>query len=234
MANRVTNAERAKRREMLTRGMYVCARIKCQYAGAEQPVGQFYRDSRAVDGVGAMCYACRAARNADPEYQAAKRRRALAPGQVAKQRVRLRRSKAADIARGVAKARWTVKNAVTDGRLLPVHTRECVDCGSPARDYHHHNGYADAHLLDVVPLCRACHVVREDNPARRPGPRGEFRPPRATLLSRSVCRFGHALTPENTAIFKRRDGESYRRCRTCHRARTRENRARMKARQSAA
>lgn len=41
----------------------------------------------------------------------------------------------------------------------------CEDCGQPETlerrfDGHHHNGYDDAHALDVKWLCRACHGAR--------------------------------------------------------------------------
>jgi hypothetical protein len=46
------------------------------------------------------------------------------------------------------------------GLLPPAKTLLCVDCGAQAQEYHHHNGYEPEHLLDVIPVCRACHGKR--------------------------------------------------------------------------
>ncbi len=54
------------------------------------------------------------------------------------------------------KARWKVNNAVRDGKLPRIKTLLCA-CGKQAQQYHHHNGYAPEHALDVVPMCRPCH-----------------------------------------------------------------------------
>jgi hypothetical protein len=55
------------------------------------------------------------------------------------------------------KAHNAVNHAVRDGRLEPVMSFCCVLCGLPAEQYHHHNGYDDDHLLDVIPVCKRCH-----------------------------------------------------------------------------
>lgn len=53
-----------------------------------------------------------------------------------------------------------VSRAVKKGVLLPVATQRCCDCDAWAQQYHHNNGYEPEHWLDVVPLCRRCHVAR--------------------------------------------------------------------------
>lgn len=55
------------------------------------------------------------------------------------------------------RARNKVNNAVAGGKLPRASTFSCVNCGGPAKDYHHHKGYAPEFWLDVVPVCRACH-----------------------------------------------------------------------------
>lgn len=64
-----------------------------------------------------------------------------------------------------------VLRAIRLGDLIP--TLLCEECGgSPDRkdqralDAHHHNGYEDAHILDVKWLCGACHI--RAHPARGP------------------------------------------------------------------
>lgn len=46
------------------------------------------------------------------------------------------------------------------GKMPAPKNLTCLDCGKQAREYHHHNGYDDAHKLDVIPLCRSCHARR--------------------------------------------------------------------------
>jgi hypothetical protein len=53
---------------------------------------------------------------------------------------------------------YKVKRAMLDGTLPHPSSLDCVACGSPAEHYHHHNGYLPPHELDVIALCRDCHV----------------------------------------------------------------------------
>jgi hypothetical protein len=53
-----------------------------------------------------------------------------------------------------ARARKAVRTELRAGRL----TRgPCAVCGSPATQAHHYLGYAEAHRLDIVWLCRTHH-----------------------------------------------------------------------------
>ena len=54
-------------------------------------------------------------------------------------------------------AHQAVQRAVVGGQLPAVTTRRCAHCGVVAEVYHHHNGYAPEHWLDVQPFCRSCH-----------------------------------------------------------------------------
>ena len=58
-------------------------------------------------------------------------------------------------------ARATVNHAVVIGKLPPAKTQKCVHCGEKAREYHHHKGYDIFHIMDVVPVCKKCHVLVE-------------------------------------------------------------------------
>lgn len=51
-----------------------------------------------------------------------------------------------------------VQDAIRHGDLPKAQALKCAMCGKPAYDYHHHRGYDEAHHLDVIPLCRKCHV----------------------------------------------------------------------------
>lgn len=51
--------------------------------------------------------------------------------------------------------------AVKTGKLPRPDTLPCIRCGKTAEQYHHHNGYDRAHVLDVVPVCRLCHEAIE-------------------------------------------------------------------------
>jgi hypothetical protein len=50
-----------------------------------------------------------------------------------------------------------VAKEVTAGRMPPVHTLKCSNCGVKALVYHHHKGYEKEFWLDVIPLCGTCH-----------------------------------------------------------------------------
>lgn len=65
-----------------------------------------------------------------------------------------------------------VRKAVLAGELPNIKTLVCADCGAPACDYHHYNGYEPEHLLDVVPLCRKCHRNRHRGPRKGKAPSG--------------------------------------------------------------
>lgn len=55
------------------------------------------------------------------------------------------------------KARSAVSKAIKIGKLPRPDTLKC-SCGEKAKQYHHHKGYAPEHWLDVVPICRKCHI----------------------------------------------------------------------------
>lgn len=50
-----------------------------------------------------------------------------------------------------------VREAIRKGRL--TRPTSCSQCGKICKpDGHHHNGYDDAHIYDVIWLCRPCHI----------------------------------------------------------------------------
>jgi len=54
-------------------------------------------------------------------------------------------------------AKWAVKYAIETGKIPLPPECSCLICGQKARDYHH-KSYAREHWLDVIPLCRQCHI----------------------------------------------------------------------------
>lgn len=56
------------------------------------------------------------------------------------------------------RARRRVASAVTQGKIPRVSTLKCVSCPKQAEQYHHHQGYDVEHELDVIPVCRECHI----------------------------------------------------------------------------
>lgn len=66
----------------------------------------------------------------------------------------------------MSRAHYAVNKAVERGELPHPSTVQCLRCGKPAEDYHHHHGYQPESWLDVEPYCTSCHlnVEREDSP----------------------------------------------------------------------
>lgn len=55
-------------------------------------------------------------------------------------------------------AHQAVKRAIETGKLPPIDSVICADCGeAKAEEYHHTNGYEKEHWLNVTPLCLSCH-----------------------------------------------------------------------------
>lgn len=58
------------------------------------------------------------------------------------------------------KARCEVRNAIRLKTILPAGKCLCLDCGITAKDYHHEDYQKP---LEVIPLCRKCHIARHKN-----------------------------------------------------------------------
>lgn len=79
------------------------------------------------------------------------------PERLIKSKQRLQRPEVAQKLR----ARNKVAQLVRTNMKLPAVKCECAYCGRIANQYHHHNGYADEHALDVIPLCGDCHLQED-------------------------------------------------------------------------
>lgn len=56
------------------------------------------------------------------------------------------------------RAAQVINNAVRDKLLPHISTQSCSLCDNQAEQYHHHKGYEEEYWLDVVPMCRKCHM----------------------------------------------------------------------------
>src|SRR5262245_35019526 len=59
------------------------------------------------------------------------------------------------------RARWAaaaaIHQAIKAAKIPKAAALKCRCCSGQAAEYHHHNGYSEAHWLDVIPLCVTCH-----------------------------------------------------------------------------
>lgn len=93
----------------------------------------FCRDRTRYDGLRATCQECYHVKN--PKKIIGRRPSHLSAGMVYR----------------------IVYDAIERGALPPLSSQICQHCGDPAVHYHHHKGYAEEFLLDVIALCRRCH-----------------------------------------------------------------------------
>ena len=61
-------------------------------------------------------------------------------------------------------ARNAVNAAVKQGSIPSPKTLPCCECGQKAREYHHHKGYDRANWLNVVAVCKKCHILLDSPP----------------------------------------------------------------------
>lgn len=57
------------------------------------------------------------------------------------------------------RAHAALNYAVKAGKLPPAKTHKCTRCTNQASQYHHYLGYEKQHYLDVIALCRRCHLI---------------------------------------------------------------------------
>lgn len=122
----------------------------CSKCKQVKPLSEFHRNRSKASGVDSICKACARSRsklriNYHREYR------------------QTEKGKAAEARRPYNPAKKKVNNKINQlvrmGRMPRVSTLRCIECNEQAQEYHHHNGYGEAHQLDVVPLCRHCHAA---------------------------------------------------------------------------
>ena len=151
--------------------MKYCPECKKTKSGLE-----FYKDKFRRDGLSTRCKPCtiayvkaytqtergrEVARKAQRKYRASdhgkKRKREDQKAYLATERGKEIKHKSAYKYPERRKARIILGNSIRDGKLKPAREFQCSNCNNSAKEYHHHNGYAPEHALDVIPLCRECH-----------------------------------------------------------------------------
>ena len=55
------------------------------------------------------------------------------------------------------RVRSLLKRKIRMGLYPSADQRNCSQCGEPAKEYHHHNGYDIERWDDVIPVCYKCH-----------------------------------------------------------------------------
>lgn len=163
--------------ELFERGLKICTRCK-----DIKPLDEFHNNATRPDGKTDWCKVCASEYKSRPETLAMQRRRKASPKGQAWQRNywttdaykesqrRYRQSKkgkrAAEKHTSRYKGRYperiiakdAVNNAVRDGKLPPIQEQKCQHCDSCA-DHYHHWSYLPEHRLDVIPLCKDCHIA---------------------------------------------------------------------------
>lgn len=128
----------------------------CSICKATKPLEDFNRRANRPSGRDPHCRECQAKKVArlrrNPSYRAARNARGRTP----KEKADAARDMAAWRARNRDKSRAhaAVGHAKRTGRLV---SQPCP-CGATDVQAHHHRGYAEEHRLDVIWLCRPCHV----------------------------------------------------------------------------
>lgn len=129
----------------------------CSICKATKPIDDFNRLAKSRDGRDPRCRACktdrvRGVRQTD-SWRSARRARPKTRAELDSAARRMSQWKARNPEK--VRAHQAVKAAKKSGAIT-VHP--CA-CGSTkALQAHHHRGYADGHRLDVIWLCRPCHV----------------------------------------------------------------------------
>lgn len=133
---------------------------RCPRCKAVKPVAEFSKNRASRDGLLARCKSCDRAKGALYEKsnkgRAARRRYSATPaGRVADTKTKRSYRQRHPIRE---RARQCVTYAIKTGRIPPAKRLICRHCFALADGYHHHRGYAEENQLDVIPLCRRCHL----------------------------------------------------------------------------
>lgn len=160
----------------------------CTKCAQEKPFDCFARDKYQSDGLTNSCKECRNAAktryratehgkaktaeyNALPKARESRRRWERSPrGKevrrllLAKESARIRaraqsRRQYLSMPRVQARAYLRVHYMIGKGRMPRASECLCARCGLQAKEYHHYNGYEGEAALQVVALCKNCHLA---------------------------------------------------------------------------
>lgn len=152
--------------------------------GIPQELDNFYRDKRQKDGRETRCKDCRkeyshSARGKDVQkkYRNTEKRKESQKkyylSDRGKEKIREYRNtdKGKEIARNYYHKcaerkeknliRGFVQYAIRHGKMKPAKECICYYCGNQASEYHHWHGYDKEHRIDVIPVCKPCHVAHD-------------------------------------------------------------------------
>ena len=134
--------------------------LLCTRCKRNLPTDCFYRANNRARGYQPYCKDCSRNRRADyakTEQGKANQKRYDSSD---KRKVVLNRSQEKHRVKRVAVS--AVNHLVRTGKIPRANTQKCKLCGKQAREYHHHKGYSGQYKLDVIPICRACHVKEHE------------------------------------------------------------------------
>lgn len=159
----------------------VCSRENCIHGGKPQPIENFRKAKKYRDGHQYACKDCmkqvdknyrgsKAHKRSQDKYHKSDKFKATRKKYIEDNLETVKQYKLDWYYRNkdnpeyipIMRARDAVNNAVKGGEIPPITSLDCIRCSKPAHHYHHHKGYDEAHQLDVVPVCRKCHVEMHD------------------------------------------------------------------------
>lgn len=152
----------------------------CNKCHQTKSFNEFQKDRNKKDGYSTICKSCRKAYKDLPEVKARSKERERT-NQIKFTRKQYRLSgRGREIAQESYKrhydsiyanqverhnkdprkrqAKAKVASEVRAGRMSKAKDFNCSYCPNRASDYHHYLGYDLIHWLDVIPVCRTCHV----------------------------------------------------------------------------
>jgi hypothetical protein len=140
---------------------------KCSQCGRTKPLAAFWKNKTSGDGRRTECAECAKKNKRERgeyyrQYNLENRDKLLVmQRQYNRSPAGKRRSRTASkrsVNSGANSAYYAVTKAVRENELPPISDCKCTDCGGQAAEYHHYLGYEEEHRLDVLPLCRVCHI----------------------------------------------------------------------------
>jgi len=161
-----TKAYQRKRSAKICVTTPVVTEKTCSRCGRTLPAVLFHRHRRSLDGLVSHCAECLSKRQRTDAGREIKRVAARKFAHSAKGRRYIREYSRyyRKIHVAESKARSAVSRATRDGHLPRANTQVCVQCGQAAEQYHHYLGYEHEHAINVIPLCRTCHIRQHQQP----------------------------------------------------------------------
>lgn len=162
---------------------------RCSKCKEIKPFSEFNKDKTKKDGNTSRCKSCRIddhkqyyKANKEKEIERSKKYQKTEKGKINHQEARFRYNKSDKGKKKNRKAsshyrfnnpekfnaRDFVNKAIGKGDIPRPSLLKChyytqnSDCEKQAKQYHHYLGYEPEHWLDIVPVCRNCHIKYEN------------------------------------------------------------------------